>query len=483
MLHMRNNLFIAALLLLLLGLKSCLWQKKKRTPTAWLTLSENRRYLMTTDGEPFFWLGDTGWLLFSKLDREEATRYLEDRSEKGFNVIQVMLLHNLYITNAYGDSALVLGDVSMPNTTEGNDFSQQGAYDYWDHVDYIIDAAEQQGLYMALVPVWGSNVRSEGVTLEQADMYATWLARRYAGRSNIIWLNGGDTRGSDHTETWEMIGTRLREFAPGHLITFHPFGRTKSSMWFHESGWLDLNMFQSGHRRYDQDDTELAYGEDNWKYVRDDYALKPIKPTVDGEPSYEGIPQGLHDPSQPYWNQDDVRRYAYWSVFAGACGFTYGHNAVMQMHKPGNPDPSYGVREYWTDAIHAPGAQQMIHLKRLILSKPYFERRPDQSLIASEQGKGYDFQVATRGASYAFIYSYNGREMHIGMGIIEGNKVKATWFNPRNGSSAYIGEFKNSGTTIFDPPGYPEDGSDWVLVLESVQHSESQTELRPELFF
>jgi hypothetical protein len=38
--------------------------------------------------EPFFWLGDTAWELFHRLNREEADRYLEDRARKGFTVIQ-----------------------------------------------------------------------------------------------------------------------------------------------------------------------------------------------------------------------------------------------------------------------------------------------------------------------------------------------------------------------------------------------------------
>ena len=41
-----------------------------------------------------------------------------------------------------------------------------------------------------------------------------------------------------------------------------------------------------------------------------------LKPVLDAEPSYEGIPQGLHDPAQPRWRDCDVRRYGYWSVFA-----------------------------------------------------------------------------------------------------------------------------------------------------------------------
>ena len=36
---------------------------------------------------------------------------------------------------------------------------------------------------------------------------------------------------------------------------------------------------------------------------------------------------------EPRWTAADVRRYGYWSVFAGAFGYTYGHNSVMQMYK------------------------------------------------------------------------------------------------------------------------------------------------------
>src|SRR5215216_98457 len=64
-----------------------------------LRVSANGRYFMTADGKPFFWLGDTGWLLFSKLKREEAIQYLDDRRKKGFNVIQVMVLHTVAAAN------------------------------------------------------------------------------------------------------------------------------------------------------------------------------------------------------------------------------------------------------------------------------------------------------------------------------------------------------------------------------------------------
>lgn len=57
-----------------------------------LRVSENNRYLVGENGTPFFWLGDTAWELFHRLDGEEATRYLEDRAGKGVTVIQAVVL-------------------------------------------------------------------------------------------------------------------------------------------------------------------------------------------------------------------------------------------------------------------------------------------------------------------------------------------------------------------------------------------------------
>jgi hypothetical protein len=446
---------------------NCLAQKQPPVLPK-LKVSDNGRYFVTEKGDPFFWLGDTGWLLFGKLTREEAEKYLEDRRRKGFNVIQVMVLHTVNAVNVYGDTALEFHNVAMPLTTPGNAFSDPQQYDFWDHVDYVIDKAAEKGIYMALVPVWGTNVKEGYLDAEQAKTYATFLANRYKGKSNIIWMNGGDIQGSDSINVWNAIGSTLNTLDPNHLITYHPRGRTTSSLWFHNQPWLDFNMFQSGHRRYDQDTTAgepFHFGEDNWKFIQLDYSKTPVKPTLDGEPSYEKIPQGLHDPSEKLWTDNDVRRYGYWSVFAGGCGYTYGDNAVMQMRKSGETGGAYGAQDYWFTAINDPGAGQMMHLKNLMLSRPYLERVPDQSLIA-EQGQKYDYLIATRGKAYAFIYTYNGRNIKVNMGRIAGEKVKATWYNPRNGSKTDIGIFPNKGIKEFDPPGDKKDGNDWVLILD-----------------
>ncbi len=430
----------------------------------YLEVSSNGRFLMTEKGDPFFWLGDTGWLMAQKLNHEDALKYLDDRHNKGFNVIQIMVLHDLYDCNFYGDSALVQGNIVAPYMTNGDDFGDHIQYDYWDNIEWIVDEAAKRDIYVGLVPIWGSVIKKSDLTIAMGRIYMNLLFRKLENKTNIVWLTGGDIKGDQYQAVFNEMGKTIKEHNPKQLVTFHPRGRTQSSTWFHKEKWLDFNMFQSGHKNYKQD--SLGYGEDNWRYVLDDYNKKPYKPTIDGEPSYENIPQGLHDTLQPRWTADDIRRYAYWSVFSGACGFTYGHNSIMQFHRERDAITAYDAKESWISALNATGASQMTYLKELMLSKPYFDRIPDQSLIAGEQGERYAYIVATKGKGYAFIYTYTGREFSVNMELMKGTELKAFWFNPRNGKSEFVATCKTTGVKSFNPPGEEKDGNDWVLVLE-----------------
>lgn len=436
-----------------------------------LTISASGRYFVTTDGKPFFWLGDTGWLLFLKCTREEVIEYLDTRKSQGFNVIQVMVAHDLKTDkNVYGDSAFVNQDASVPKISKGNDYTNSDAYDYWDHVEFVIDEAAKRNMYIAMVAVWGSNVKSKWINQNQAVAYAGFLAERFKNKTNIIWVNGGDLKGDVGMDVWNAIGKTLHEKDPGHLVTFHPRGRYSSSVWFHDKDWLSFNMIQSGHRNYRQDTSAsdlFHFGEDNWRFILRDYHLTTVKPTLDAEPSYENIPQGLHDSLETRWTDADIRRYAYWSVFAGGAGFTYGENAVMQFRNSKEAPGAYGVTTDWKKGLLSPGAMQMQFLKKLLLSKDYLSRIPDQSLV-NEQGERYNYLVATRGNDYAFIYTYTGRKISVNLGKWKADKVRCSWYDPRNGQYQVIGVVANKGAKIFTPPGIEQNGNDWVLVIESV---------------
>ncbi len=152
---------------------------------AQFSVSDNRRYLLK-DGKPFFWLGDTGWELFHRLNRDEADRYLKTRSEQGFTVVQAVVLaemDGMRVPNANGDIPFFDQDLDKPNEQ------------YFAHVDYIIDRADHYHMNIAILPTWGDKVFADrwgkGPAIfnpRNAASYASWLANRYKDRTNIIWI-------------------------------------------------------------------------------------------------------------------------------------------------------------------------------------------------------------------------------------------------------------------------------------------------------
>lgn len=418
--------------------------------------------------EPFFFLGDTAWLLFHQLTPEESYLYLKNRKELGYNVILADFIHTADQKNRAGDSALVSGNPARPDT-EGN---------FWNHVDAVVEMARKLGLFMGLFPVWGSSVVKSGcLNMENVDSYMEFILKRYHDCPHILWIVGGDVRGDAAPDVFRRMGKRMKEDRPDRLVAYHPFGRTSSSLWFHEETWLDFNLFQSGHRRYDQvkmqewDDNTVKeewFGEDSWRYVERDLSKTPAKPVLDGEPSYEWILQGLHDNTQPYWKSADVRRYAYWSVFAGAAGHVYGHNSIMQFYRDTSKEGAFGAKYLWTDAIHHPGGAQMIHLKKLCERVGFEKGQPAEEYLSCEQGERYDRISVLAGEDFLMAYTATGRRITLSLGAFAGKSLEAYWMDPVTGIYTYTGTAAGGGEAVFDPPER-EDGEDIVLLLQAAE--------------
>jgi len=424
--------------------------------------------LQHEDGEGFFWMGDTGWETFHRLNRDEVETYFKNRSNKKYSLIQAVLLPEqgggINKINAHGDLPLLNRDPSNPDVTPGNNPLSPTEYDYWDHVDYVIQKAEENGLYVGILPAWGRYVADANnntviFNTINARAYGEWIGNRYKNRPNIIWIMGGDRRGDEGggVAVWNSMAQGIRSADQNHLMTFHP-NVGSSSQWFHNELWLDFNMIQSGHCQTDP----ATYT----KVTQDYYDRSPIKPVIDGEPRYENIPRCFNASNgliQPF----DVRETAYWSLFAGAFGHTYGHNSIWQMYKP-EFSPVAGASKDWNVALDDPGGIQMQYLSELMQSRPLLGRVPDQTLISGGEGTGANHIQATRGEGYAFLYMPSGNTVNVRMGIISGSQVKGWWYDPRTGEASEIGIFSNSGILSFDPPGNHIRGNDWVLVLDDL---------------
>ena len=434
-----------------------------------LKVSDNHRFLVKADGSPFFWLGDTAWELFHRATREDADRYLKNRTDKGFTVIQAVALaefDGLSVPNAYGHLPLIDNDPTKPDVKTG------AANDYWDHVDYVVRKAESLGLYIGFLPTWGDKwnkkwgVGPEIFTPQNAEIYGEWLGRRYKDAPNIVWILGGDrpVETDLHKEIIRAMARGLkRGDGGGHLMTFHPTGGQSSSTPFHNDDWLDFNMRQNGHT------TEFN---PRYEQTRADYDRTPIKPVLDGEPIYEDHPISFKAKDFGHSVAADVRRPLYWDLFSGAFGHTYGHHSVWQMWQAGR-NPINNPLLPWQEAIDQPGAAQVGYGRRLMESRPFLTRVPDDSVIvpanppSAVPGAGLKRFVATRdqAGTYAMVYVPTGRSFKVRMDKITGSTVKAWWFNPRDGKARLIGQFPNTGEREFISPDKGEN-LDWVLVLD-----------------
>lgn len=478
----------------------------------------NPHLLETVSGNPVFLNGFTIWKLIEHATREDMHEIVESCKGNKYNLIAFMILGisqwegqeyetgvNPYGSHAFERNESRIPDPLRPITTPGNDPEKKDEYDYWDHVEYAIDLAAANNMYVSVHPAWGNwfqgsvhGMVKDDITIfneHSAYQYGNWLGERFGYKDNIIWMLGGDRSAINDSRTKWYEGDTIQDFrllyhamaeglADGVnginrqdgkadyssiVISYHPrkWG-PNSSDWFHNADWLTFNSVQ---------DTPV----DIVVAIGNDYQLEPVKPTWLYEGRYE---EAIHT-----WG---VRYQAYHSVFAGGAGHVYGSDI-------------WELAENWRELLLLPGNKQMAHLytvtREIWTDKEYQNRIPDQSMILGEQGKIYgrgvyvvtDFEskndirkerselisaLRCKDRQWAMVYTANGRPIELDLSKLKNGQLDAYWFNPRNGKWWIDGHEINDmkpfsikmktgeGSYTFTPPGTPGNDNDWVLVLK-----------------
>lgn len=458
-----------------------------------IRVSADGRFLVEPNGKPFFFLAENAEYLMWRLTREETDEYLSDRAEKGFTLVMAHLIprSGIDIPNAYGDKAFINDDVSQPNGK------------YFEHVDWVITRAAHYGLRIGLQPINGIEYVAQGKFNESnVEPYGRWLGQRYRDKG-IIWVLGHDT-----TPVWIGQGgfdrpgeIVLKDYRPVYdrmaqaltavstqdpFITYHPTGislpgtaEPRTSLYWGNRQWLDMNMLQTSHFEDPAKFLERWGFTFGWKAthgyepIRQEYESVPTRPIVDGEAHWEAVPRDVLIDERPgRWDEVDIRNGAYQSVFAGAAGHSYGHVSTYAFVDSAKPNAGDGFFRYaqmgWKQALDAPGARQIGHVKSLMLSRPYFTRIPDQSVVIGNTGEGNEHISATRdrAGAYMMIYLPLGQAVTIDMNKLSGSSATGWWYDPRTGGATKIdGSFPTNRVLRFSPPSYGR-GEDWVLVLD-----------------
>ncbi len=477
--------------------------KVKQSPAGLRVGLTNPHLLETNRGEPVFINNYTVWKLIQNGTREEISEFIPLCKSRGFNMISAVVLNDdyngseVYKLPAFATDASGNPDPLRPVTTKGKNPDIPGQYDYWDHVEYVIEEAAENNIYISLHPTWGSWVSGEYngpkkgdkliFNVNNAYQYGFWLGSRFGKYSNVLWMIGGDRSAvygtHDFRDIWRAMAEGLADGANGInkqdgqadyndiLISYHPRKwAANSSEWFHDAPWLSFNSIQD--TPYDQ-----------VKSLPHDYALKPVKPTWLFEGRYDGA-------TSPW----AVRYQAYQTVFAGGFGHTYGSK-------------NHDFPNNWRELMDLPGSIQMTYLlqvsRKIWTDKQYLNRTPDQSLIIGDTGdtKGDGMTVGdgdggptdkqkgnatsdritamrSVNSDWAMVYSANGRNITLDLSKLASGKKRAYWFNPRTGmwnkgglpfekQTPFLKNLKTgNGQYLFNPPGSPEPNNDWVLIVK-----------------
>ena len=164
---------------------------------------------------------------------------------------------------------------------------------YFDHLCRVIKYANEKGIFISLVPMWGSylvpNLSWGGKVkplfdAAKAAAFVTYLAQRVKDL-DVIWLLGGDRSyiAPEHKAIIRAMAEAVRSVGGNRqLITAHTQGGR--SLWdmLEEPSYLDFLTWQSGH---------MGRYYPSWRNIEADYARTP-PPARSGRRALLRVPSG-----------------------------------------------------------------------------------------------------------------------------------------------------------------------------------------------
>jgi hypothetical protein len=423
-----------------------------------LRVSASRRHLEDQRGLAFFVNGDAAWSLTHNLTYEEAVRYMQNRRAKGINAL-IVSVPDAYAPDGgassppdrQGNQPFVGSDLSLPNEA------------YWQHVDRVLGKSEEMGFLVLLWPFY-LGCCSDGYMdffLEngaaKTRAYGRFVGQRYAGRKNLVWVHGGD----HDPGTAEGLVAAAKDWlhAAGHnpagtrdLVAAVRAGITDAGgTQLHAAHWApETEPYTPFGEAFTDLYTTYTYGPVA-AHISHNYEHRPVKPVLLLETHYENDWAGK--------NADEVRRYPYRAVLAGAAGHFFGNK------------PLWFCGNGWEAALDSPGSRSMEYVGRLFRSRRWEQLVPEEAGRFVSAGGGDpasdDGVQAARAAdgSFAMAFLPSRRTTEVDLGRISGPSARAWWFDISTGTATDAGQFPTGRRQSFTPPL----AGSFVLVLDDAR--------------
>jgi Protein of unknown function (DUF4038) len=409
-----------------------------------LQVSADGRRLADRSGRPFLVVGDTAWSLVGQLGEDDAARYLDDRSRRGFTAIIVNLIEHKFATNAPADRR-GLQPFRLPG-----DFAHPHAA-YFDAAHRVIEEAGRRGIAVWLCPAYlGWNGGDEGFFKEivQAGpaalrQYGRFVGARFKDRHNIVWMLGGDYALSP-AERWvaDELAAGLMEGDARQIITAH--------------GGQTTGVTTYGHRPWLAVETVYSYKPDLGPELLAAYRARPVRPFVLIESTYEGE----HDvaPAQ-------IRRQAWTAMLSGAAGQFFGNNPIWHFDGP----TLFPFSGDWRQALDSRGSQDMARLAAFFPARAWHELAPRPDLVVSStvDGGGRASAAAAPDGSFVVYVPADGTARPARLTLtVPSFPATARWFNPARDEPerpAVVTEARGSRVSLRTPGDNGTGANDWVL--------------------
>lgn len=440
-----------------------------------LRVAEDNRHLVDATGRPFVLRGRAAW---SVLTQPVASyrAFLDDTKAKGFNAVEVLGI----VADPGSKDVPFAGDKTLPFGRQLGGGPWQGAMDhkaiereapdlttpneaYWAFVEAFVDACRERGIVVLFFPAyvgykggdkgWMREMVANGPT--RVEAYGEWIARRFQGKSNLVWMLGGDYgrfRPAE-TEVERALIRGLKRVAPQASTLYSALWDTNTIGTDQPDFGGELNL--NGVYSWSGETASLA---------RRAYRHVPVMPAYLVEEPYdeEGPDGNAYNPhaTQP------VRRFVYWAWLESLAGYVVGNGYVWTFNAG------------WERHLDSPGTRDMQLLNGFVASIPWWRLVPDgqgshRPLVTAGGGTidtdSHVAAAATRDGDLAVVYlgPCHGGAISIDMSRLSGT-VTARWFDPSNGNYLPAGTHANAGVRSFKPPGRNRSGArDWVLRLDA----------------